>query len=103
MNLSTFLTRNMVTVKLSASTKQETIEKVISSVCERKGLRKKNEILVETLGSTNVICTDKTGTLTTNQMSVRHLLIAGRTFTISGADYQPVGDFRDENGRVDPK
>ena len=58
---------------------------------------------VETLGSTNVICTDKTGTLTTNQMSVRHLWIGGRTFTISGADYQPVGDFGDEKGRVDPK
>jgi len=58
---------------------------------------------VETLGSTNVICTDKTGTLTTNQMSVRHLWIAGRTFTISGADYQPVGDFSDEKGDVDPK
>jgi P-type Ca2+ transporter type 2C len=58
---------------------------------------------VETLGSTNVICTDKTGTLTTNQMSVRHLWIGGRTFTISGADYQPVGDFSDQNGKVDPK
>ena len=101
---STFLTRNMVTVKLSGKHKAGDYREGHQQRVRAQRTSKRNEILlVETLGSTNVICTDKTGTLTTNQMSVRHLLIAGRTFTISGADYQPVGDFRDENGRVDPK
>lgn len=58
---------------------------------------------VETLGSTNVICTDKTGTLTTNQMSVRYLWVGGRALTISGADYEPQGAFNDANGNVDPR
>ena len=42
---------------------------------------------VETLGSTNVICTDKTGTLTLGEMTVRELFVAGETFTVTGEGY----------------
>ncbi len=48
---------------------------------------------VETLGSTTVICTDKTGTLTTNEMTVREVWVDGRVFHVSGVGYEPVGDF----------
>jgi Ca2+-transporting ATPase len=48
---------------------------------------------VETLGSTNVICTDKTGTLTQNQMTVRELRLSERTIQISGVGYGPKGEF----------
>ncbi len=48
---------------------------------------------VETLGCTSVICTDKTGTLTTNQMSVRKIWINKKVIEISGTGYEPVGSF----------
>jgi Ca2+-transporting ATPase len=48
---------------------------------------------VETLGSTSVICSDKTGTLTRDEMTARVVFVAGETFEISGAGYAPRGQF----------
>ncbi|MHB0977752.1 MAG: cation-translocating P-type ATPase [Candidatus Aquicultorales bacterium] len=50
---------------------------------------------VETFGRTNVICTDKTGTLTQNEMTVRALWIDGHEFEVTGAGYDP------RNGKVE--
>ena len=49
--------------------------------------------VVETLGNTTVICTDKTGTLTHNELVVAHVVTAGHVFTVSGVGYKPEGKF----------
>jgi potassium/sodium efflux P-type ATPase len=52
---------------------------------------------VETLGCTTVICTDKTGTLTENEMTVRALWIAGRRLTVTGVGYEAEGQILAED------
>jgi magnesium-transporting ATPase (P-type) len=57
----------------------------------QKGVLVKRLSVVETLGLTSVICTDKSGTLTQNQMTVRRLWVAGTRLEVSGVGYDPQG------------
>jgi Ca2+-transporting ATPase len=67
-------------------------------------LARKNAVIkklssVETLGSTNVICTDKTGTLTKNEITVRYIWFDGHQYEVSGVGYEPEGDILDSEGK----
>ncbi|GAB2867404.1 cation-translocating P-type ATPase [Nocardioides pacificus] len=64
----------------------------------KRGAIVKRLASVETLGSTSQICTDKTGTLTLNQMTARVVLHAGRRFTVSGEGYSTEGRVRSTDG-----
>ena len=57
---------------------------------------------VETLGSTSVICSDKTGTLTKDEMTVRKVFSGGQLLEISGAGYSPQGSFSRNGSPVEP-
>ena len=72
----------------------------VQKMARHKALVKKLPA-VETLGSVSVICSDKTGTLTQNQMTVVSLLCRGSLYQVSGSGYQPEGTITAPPGRTD--
>ena len=57
---------------------------------------------VETLGSVTTICSDKTGTLTQNKMTVNNVYVDDKSFSITGSGYEPKGDFYLGSQKIEP-
>ncbi|HSX15658.1 MAG TPA: cation-transporting P-type ATPase [Candidatus Saccharimonadales bacterium] len=75
-----------------------TLAQTASRMARARALVKKLSA-VETLGATNIIATDKTGTLTKNEMTVTRTLIGRQTYTVSGTGYELNGAICGDNGK----
>ncbi|MEM1539864.1 MAG: cation-translocating P-type ATPase [Candidatus Bathyarchaeia archaeon] len=109
-HLKNVLDMFMTAVALAVSAVPEGLPAVVT-VCLALGARelaKRNAILrrlssAETLGATTVICSDKTGTLTKGEMTVRKIYVDGKIVDVTGAGYEAKGEFLLNGESIDPK
>ncbi|MDP2279178.1 MAG: HAD-IC family P-type ATPase, partial [Nitrospirota bacterium] len=100
-NLPFIITVVMFAIALAVAAVPEALAAVVTGALAigMHQLAKQNALVrkmsaVETLGCTTVICSDKTGTLTKGEMTIRKILTSGRIIDVTGAGYAPVGEFK---------
>jgi Ca2+-transporting ATPase len=99
----------MTSVALAVSAVPEGLPTIVTVTLAlgARELAKRNAVIrrlasVETLGSTTIICSDKTGTLTKGEMTVRKIFANNQMFEVTGSGYEPKGEFYLERKRIDP-
>jgi len=97
-------------VALTASTIPNSLPIIVtvSLSMGAKRLARKNMLIkklpaAESLGAATIICSDKTGTITKNQMTVTHIYVDGKVITVSGTGYEPKGTFFAGDTQTSPK
>ncbi|NIM47450.1 MAG: HAD-IC family P-type ATPase [Candidatus Aenigmarchaeota archaeon] len=100
----------MIAMSLAISAVPEGLPAVITLTLAigTQRMLKKNSIVkrlaaVESLGSTTVICADKTGTMTTNEMTVRKVWVSGKELDVTGVGFEPKGNFLLNKKKIDLK
>ncbi|MDO5026788.1 MAG: cation-translocating P-type ATPase [Tissierellia bacterium] len=103
-----FIDSLMTAVSLAVAAIPEGLAAVVTIVLSigMNSMAKRNAIVkkllaVETLGTTTVICSDKTGTLTQNEMTVKKLYVNSKVVDVEGVGYKPVGDFTIDGNVID--
>ncbi|MDE3087896.1 MAG: cation-translocating P-type ATPase [Chloroflexota bacterium] len=100
----------LVAVSLAVAAVPEGLAAVVT-IALALGMRrmvKRNALIrklpaVETLGAATIICTDKTGTLTENEMTVREVVLPDRSITVTGEGFTAQGEFRQDGKIIDPE
>lgn len=99
----------MTSVALAVSAVPEGLPAIVTVTLAlgARELAKRNAVIrrlasVETLGSTTVICSDKTGTLTKGEMTVRKIFVNNRIIEVTGTGYEPKGEFHFDGIGINP-
>lgn len=98
-----------IVIALSVSAFPESLPVALTTALSRGAyvMAKKNAVvnrmsIIETLGETTVICSDKTGTITKGEMTVKRIVVDGRIYEVGGTGYEAKGDFFLDGEKIDP-